>query len=421
MRILVLGSGAREHALSWKIAQNPTLDKIFFAPGNGGMAELGECVRLDPANPAEVAKFVEAQGIDLTVIGPEGPLVAGVADELASRGLPVFGPGRAGAQLEASKAWAKDLMSEAGVPTPDYGTFRNLAEARAFIAERMPPFVVKADGLAAGKGVLVCEDSASADAALRACLEQRAFGEAGDVVVVEEFLEGRELSMFCLSDGRDVLPLIEARDYKRAFDGDRGPNTGGMGAYSPVADASGVVETLRDLVFRPVIDALDARGIRYVGVLYAGLMLTKTGPKVLEFNARFGDPETQPLVRRLESDLVELLLSCVEGNLRHYRPRWHPEACVGVVVASRNYPESSPAGLPITGLDAANAVPGAVVFHAGTALRDGRTVTAGGRVVTVTALGRDLPAARDRAYEAAALVHFSGKRMRGDIAAHEEE
>jgi phosphoribosylamine--glycine ligase len=417
VRILVLGGGGREHALAWKLAKNPTVDKMFAAPGNAGLASLAECVQINPSDPGAVATFAEDQGIDLTVVGPEAPLVSGVADEMMTRGLPVFGPTRAGARLESSKSWAKDLMLRAGVPTARSGAFTAVGDALEFIDTMSAPYVVKADGLAAGKGVLICEARAAAETALRLCLDQRVFGDAGATVVVEEYLEGAELSVFCLTDGRDVLPLIEARDFKRAYDGDEGPNTGGMGAYSPVPDSSPIVPSLRSLVFEPIVSGMEAAGIRYVGVLYAGLMLTKTGPKVLEFNARFGDPEAQVIIPRLESDLGELLLASVEGNLSHYAPRWTPRSCVGVVLASANYPEASPAGFEIRGLDEAAAMPDVAVFHAGTALRGAKPVTAGGRVLAVTALGDDVVAARERAYEAASVIEFEGKRFRSDIAA----
>ena len=412
MRVLVLGSGAREHALTWGIAKNPSIDKMFAAPGNAGLAQLAECVSLDVNDPDAVAEFAEAQGIDLTVIGPEAPLVSGVADEFLTRGLPVFGPTRAGARIESSKSWAKSLMERADVPTALSGTFTNVVEALTFVASMAPPYVVKADGLAAGKGVMICATQDEAAHAIRACLVDRAFGEAGSTIVVEEFLEGEELSVFCLTDGRHVLPLVEARDFKRAYDGDSGPNTGGMGAFSPVpaSDAGDLATT----VFRPVVRALEEEGIRYVGVLYAGLMLTAEGPKVLEFNARFGDPETQVVIPRLESDLAEMLLACAEGNLGVYAPRWSKDACVGVVLASKDYPESSPLGLPIRGLDG---VRDAVVFHAGTKLEGATPVTSGGRVLTVSALGSTIAEARGRAYDAAARITFDGVRMRNDIAA----
>jgi phosphoribosylamine--glycine ligase len=415
--VLVLGSGAREHALAWKLAQNPTVDKIVAAPGNGGIAAIAECVSIDPADREAVAAFAESNGIDLTVIGPEQPLVDGVADELMQRGMMVFGPTRAGARIEASKSWAKELMERAGVPTARSGSFRTVGESLVFLESLHAPYVVKADGLAAGKGVLICEDAIEAEKAIRACLQDRTFGEAGSTIVIEEFLNGAELSVFGITDGRDVLQLVEARDFKRAFDGDEGPNTGGMGAFSPVPDGTAHTASLNETVFAPIVRALESEGIRYVGVLYAGLMLTDQGPKVLEFNARFGDPETQVVIPRLASDLGELLLACCEGNLGYYKPVWRSEACVGVVVASARYPDSSPTGFAIGGLDDAASMDDVHVFHAGTRREADRVVTNGGRVLTVSALGGTIADARDRAYEAADRISFEGARMRRDIAA----
>ena len=416
MRILVLGGGAREHALVWKLAQNATVDKMFSAPGNAGIASVAECVTLDATDPPAVASFVDDKGIDLTVVGPEAPLVAGVADELAAHGMKVFGPSKAGALLESSKAWAKDLMRDAGVPTAAWGTFTAVGEAMVFVDSLAAPYVVKADGLAAGKGVLICETRIEAEKAVRAVLEDQVFGDAGERVVIEEFLDGVELSAFAITDGHDVIQLTEARDFKRAFDRDDGPNTGGMGAFSPVPGTSDVAGSLMDAVFRPTVRELERRGIRYVGVLYAGLMVGAGGAKVLEFNARFGDPETQVIIPRLASDLGEMLLACCEGNIERYVARWRPEACVGVVLASANYPDSSPLGFEVRGVGAAESDPDVTVFHAGTRMQDGAPVTSGGRVLTVTALGPTLADARERAYTAAEKITFEGARMRRDIA-----
>jgi phosphoribosylamine--glycine ligase len=416
MRVLILGGGGREHALAWKLAQNATVDKLFASPGNAGIASLAECVTLDANDPSVVADFVESKRIDLTVIGPEAPLVAGVADELAARGMRAFGPTRAGARIESSKAWAKELMRAAGVPTASWGTFERSADAMAFVEGIAAPYVVKADGLAAGKGVMICETENEAEKAVRAIVDDRVFGAAGERVVIEEYLEGVELSAFAITDGHDVVQLTEARDFKRAYDADDGPNTGGMGAFSPVPDDGDVARGLADLVFAPVVRRLEREGIRYVGVLYAGLMLTADGPRVLEFNARFGDPEAQVIIPRLAGDLGEMMLACSEGNVEHYVPRWRPESCVGVVVASANYPDTSPTGFPIRGLADAEAMSDVVVFHAGTRLQDGAPVTSGGRVLTVSALGATLAGARARAYDAASRITFEGARMRRDIA-----
>ena len=417
MRILVVGGGGREHALTWKLAQNPTVDKIFAAPGNAGIGEVAQCEPLDVTDPATVADFAEAHGIDLTVVGPEAPLVAGLADELSDRGLNVFGPSRAAARIEGSKAWAKEIMIKAGVPTARSETVTTLEDGLDALDRFGTPVVVKADGLAAGKGVTVAEDRGGAEQALRACLVDLAFGDAGTTVVIEEHLQGEELSILCLTDGRHVLPLVPAQDFKRIDDGDRGPNTGGMGSYSPVphAPADIVERTVKD-VFEPVVRTLGAAGAPYVGCLYGGLMLTADGPKVLEFNCRFGDPETQAVVPRLESDLGELLLACTEGNLSYYKPVWTSDACVAVVVASGGYPGSHRTGFPIEGLDDAAGLDGVEVFHAGTARREGTILTAGGRVLAVSALGADLEAARSRAYAAIEKIRFEGMHYRRDIA-----
>ncbi|MEX2554142.1 MAG: phosphoribosylamine--glycine ligase [Actinomycetota bacterium] len=417
MRVLVVGGGGREHALTWKLGQNPTVDKIFAVPGNPGIGEIAQCEPLDIADVDGLADFVDANGIDLTIVGPEAPLVAGLADELAARGHAVFGPSKAAARIEGSKAWAKQLMAKAGVPTARSETVATMEEGLAALDRFGSPVVVKADGLAAGKGVTVAESREAAEEALRICLVDQAFGEAGATVVIEEFLEGEELSILCLTDGRTVLPLVPAQDFKRAFDGDTGPNTGGMGAYSPVPQMpADVVDRAVREIFTPTVRALDEAGSRFVGCLYGGLMITADGPKVIEFNCRFGDPETQAIIPRLTSDLAELLLACVEGNLNLYRPRWTDDACVVVVLASGGYPGRYQTGVPIDGIDAVERMRGVEVFHAGTDRRKGRIVTAGGRVLGVSALGSDLAVARDRAYQAVASIRFDGMHYRKDIA-----
>ena len=417
MRILVVGGGGREHALTWKLAQNPTVDKIFAAPGNAGIEDVAECEALDVTKPPVIADFVEANGVDLTVVGPEAPLVAGLADELDERGLRVFGPSKAAARIEGSKAWAKEIMVKAGVPTARSETVSTLDEGLAALDRFDIPVVVKADGLAAGKGVTVAETRAGAEQALRECLVDMAFGEAGATVVIEEFLRGEELSILCLTDGRSVLPLVPAQDFKRARDGDQGPNTGGMGSYSPVPQAPADVTTRAvKEVFEPTVKAMDAAGAHYVGCLYAGLMLTADGPKVLEFNCRFGDPETQAIIPRLRSDLAELLLACTETNLSYYTPEWTSDASVVVVLASGGYPGHYPTGFPIDGLDEVSRMEGVEVFHAGTARRKRKIVTSGGRVLAVSGLGSDIASARARAYEAVGKIQFEGMQYRTDIA-----
>jgi phosphoribosylamine--glycine ligase len=418
MRVLVVGGGAREHALVWRMAQNPTIDKLFAAPGNAGIANDAECVPVAVDDVEQITDLVERKRIDLTVVGPELPLVAGLADELLARGRLVFGPTKDAARLEGSKSWAKSLCERYGIPAARSRTATTMDDAVEVLDEFEPPYVVKADGLAAGKGVAIVEDRGQALAWLRAVLEERAFGAAGATVVIEEFLSGTEVSAFALSDGRDVLPLAFAQDFKRVGDGDTGPNTGGMGAYSPVrfVDDATSDRILYDVLVRTV-RAMESEGARYSGVLFAGLMLTDAGPKVLEFNARFGDPETQVIVPRLGSDLAELCLACAEGNLALYKANLSPQACVTVVLASGGYPDAYETGFQIEGLDEAERVDGALVFHAGTAGRRGRVVTAGGRVLSVGALGDDVADARARAYEAVSRISFEGMRYRSDIAA----
>jgi phosphoribosylamine---glycine ligase len=417
VRILVVGGGGREHALTWKLAQNPTVDKIFAVPGNAGIGEVAQCEPLAIDDVDVLANFAESNGIDLTIVGPEAPLVAGLADELAERGFAVFGPSAKAARIEGSKAWAKEIMASAGVPAARGETVTTMEDGLAALERFGVPVVVKADGLAAGKGVTVAETREAAEEALRICLVDLAFGEAGARVVIEEFLEGEELSVLCLTDGRTVLPLVPAQDFKRAFDGDTGPNTGGMGSYSPVAHMpSDIVERSVKEIFTPTIRALEKHHAPFVGCLYGGLMVTADGPKVIEFNCRFGDPETQAIIPRLTSDLAELLLACVEGNLGLYKPRWTRDACVVVVLASGGYPGSYKTGVPIEGLDEVDRMHGVEVFHAGTAQRNGRVVTAGGRVLAVSGLGADLAAARERAYEAVGKIRFEGMHYRTDIA-----
>jgi phosphoribosylamine--glycine ligase len=422
MRVLVVGGGAREHALVWRIAQNPTIDKLFAAPGNAGIAKDAECVPVAVDDVTAIADLVERQRIDLTVVGPESPLVVGLADELLARGRLVFGPTRDAARIEGSKSWAKSLCERYGIPAARSRTAKTIDDAIDALDEFEPPYVVKADGLAGGKGVAIVEDRDHAVASLRAALEQRAFGAAGATVVIEEFLSGTEVSAFALCDGRDVLPLAFAQDFKRAGDADTGPNTGGMGAYSPVPfiDDATADRILYEVLVRTV-RALESEGARYSGVLYAGLMLTDEGPKVLEFNARFGDPETQVVVPRLGSDLAELCLACAEGNIALYKANLSPQSCVTVVIASGGYPDEYESGFEITGLEEAERVEGALVFHAGTGERRGRVVTAGGRVLSVGALGEDVADARARAYEAVSRISFEGMRYRNDIAANAAE
>ncbi len=422
MRVLVVGGGGREHALVWRLAKNPTIDRLFAAPGNAGIRREAVCFPIEADDVKALVACVEREGIDLTVVGPEAPLVAGLADELAARGLRVFGPSREAARIEGSKAWAKELCERHGIATARSGSFTKMKPALAYLEGLDPPYVVKADGLAAGKGVTVAEDRAAAVAALEACVVDRAFGDAGARVVIEEFLVGEEVSAFALTDGREVLPLVVAQDFKRVADGDAGPNTGGMGAYSPVPFVSDALASrIWDEIVVRAVRGMESEGVRYQGVLYAGLMLTDEGPRLLEFNCRFGDPETEVMVPRLRSDLGELLLACVEGNLSNYKALWSPEFCVSVVAASGGYPGSYETGFEVRGLAEAEKVEGVTVFHAGTEERRGKVITSGGRVLSVSGLGATLADARARAYEACALISFEAMHYRRDIAERVEE
>ena len=417
MRVLLVGSGGREHALAWKLAQSPSVDVLLAAPGNAGIEDVADCRPVQVDDVAGLVELAERESVDLVVVGPEAPLVAGLVDELDVRAIPAFGPTSAGARIEGSKVWAKELCLALGLPTARSETFTDARLAEEYLGELSAPYVVKADGLAGGKGVTVAQTRGEAVAALDAALVSGRFGEAGARVLVEEFLEGREVSALALTDGETVIPLAPAQDFKRADDGDQGPNTGGMGVYSlvPFVDET-LWETVSREILEPAVRGLRDRGIRYRGVLYAGLMLTLEGPKVLEFNCRFGDPETQAVIPRLDSDLAELLAAAATGTLGDSKVVWRPEACVTVVVASGGYPETYRTGMPIEGLDQASAVTEATVFHAGTMRQEGRVVTAGGRVLAVSALGKDLAEARERAYEAASLISFEGMHHRTDIA-----
>jgi phosphoribosylamine--glycine ligase len=393
------------------------VDRVVTAPGNAGIADVARCEAVPADDVAAQVALAQHERADLVVVGPEAPLVAGLVDALAGRGIAAFGPTAAGARIEGSKAWAKELCLRHGIPTGRADITDDVTRAIMLLDAFEPPYVVKADGLAAGKGVTVAATRDEAVRAIEACLVDRAFGPAGDRVVIEEHLDGREISLLALTDGDSVVPLEPAQDFKRAGDGDAGPNTGGMGAFSPVpfVDA-GTRHRIVEEILEPTVRALRAEGVDYRGVLYAGLMLTAEGPRVLEFNARFGDPETQAVVPRLDADLGEVLQACAEGRLHEAKVAWLPEACVTVVLASGGYPGEYRSGLPIRGLDRAGNLDKTVAFHAGTTVRDGTVVTAGGRVLAVSALGKDLAEARGRAYEAASLISFEGMHRRTDIA-----
>jgi phosphoribosylamine--glycine ligase len=415
MNVLVIGAGGREHALCWALSASPLLTKLYCAPGNPGIAEVAECVALDPSDHQSVIDFCRKTGIELVVIGPEAPLVAGLGDDLGAAGIRYFGPTRAGAQLEGSKGFTKDICRDANIPTAAYARFTDAAAAKAYIATQSLPIVIKADGLAAGKGVTIATTRAEAEAAVDACLTG-AFGAAGNEIVVEEFLQGEEASFFALCDGATALPLVSAQDHKRVGDGDTGPNTGGMGAYSPapIMTEEMTARVMREII-TPTVKAMAARGTPFKGVLFAGLMITPTGPKLIEYTVRFGDPETQVLMLRLKSDLLAALLATADGVLAHFDLRWSDDAALTVVMAANGYPGKPLKGTEIKGLDAARAMPGVEIFHAGTA-RDGvRLIADGGRVLNICGRGENIAQARDAAYTAIAGIDWPGGFYRKDI------
>jgi phosphoribosylamine--glycine ligase len=417
-RVLVTGSGGREHALAWKLSQSPQIEKIYAAPGNSGTAQLGENVAIAAEDVEKLVEFAKANRIDFTIVGPDDALAAGVVDAFQKAGLKIFGPPAAAARLESSKAFAKEFMRRHGIPTADYREFTDCAEALEFCRSAKYPLVVKADGLALGKGVIIAQNLAEAEGAVRMCLEDGAFGAAGKRIVVEEFLEGVECSIHALVAGSSYLLLPDCRDHKKAFDGNLGPNTGGMGTISP---SGSVDEALRERICREVLDpflaGIQKDGIAFRGMLFPGLMLTAEGPKVLEFNCRWGDPETQVLVRRLSSDLLPLLEATADGTLAKESPEWDARVAVCVILASGGYPGSYKKGQVISGLDAAGELEGVKIFHAGAKAVDGQILTNGGRVLGVTALGADLDEARRQGYLAADRIFFDGIQRRNDIGA----
>lgn len=417
MRVLLVGGGGREHALGWKLAQSGTITDLIAVPGNPGFAQIGACVPgIDILDPTAIVDLALANAIDLVVIGPEAPLAAGVVDSLTSAGIRAFGPTKAGAQLESSKAFAKTIMKRAGVPTADWRAFTDVDEAINYLETIEGPYVVKADGLAYGKGVLVTEDLIAAQGWARLCIAGE-FGDAGATVVIEEYLPGQEVSIFAICDGTRAVALEPARDYKRHRDGSRGPNTGGMGCYSPV---DGLPEDLVDRtineIIHPVLTEVAKDGIEYRGFLYAGLVLTEDGPKVLEFNCRLGDPETQVLLSRLDEDLLELLASAAEGYLPEGPLQWHDTATVDVVLTAAGYPDNPETGRAISGVAEVNSIPNVQVFHANTKRTAEGLITAGGRVLNIVASGPSIGAARALAYDAASHIHFGGIHYRRDIA-----
>ena len=423
MKVLLLGSGGRESALAWALSRSAQLTQLVVAPGNPGIEELAPIEPCDIEDPAAVTALVRRLGTELLVVGPEAPLVAGVADAVREAGVPVFGPSAAAARIEGSKAYAKQLMERAQIPTAAWRSFTDPAAAMTYLDELGPPYVIKADGLAAGKGVVVTSDRDEARSAIEGCLVERRFGDAGSSIVIEEFLDGQEASLIAFTDGQNVAPCEPAQDYKRVNDDDRGPNTGGMGSYSPVpACPPDLTERIVEEVLQPLVRQTAADGAPFVGALYAGLALTSKGPKVIEFNARFGDPETQALLPRLRSDFAELAMLCATGGLGAQQAlEWSPDACISVVLASGGYPDKHETGFEISGLERAGAQEGVAVFHAGTRAEGDRIVTAGGRVLALSATGPTFSEARSRAYAAADLIEFEGKHLRSDIALRAEQ
>jgi len=415
MNVLLIGSGGREHALAWALAASPLIGKLVCAPGNAGIAAVATCVSLDPADHAAVIRFCRDNTIDFVVVGPEAPLVAGLADAVADAGIKVFGPSKAAAQLEGSKGFTKDLCREFSIPTGAYGRFADARAAKDYLASQKLPIVIKADGLAAGKGVVIAETAAAAQAAVDACFDG-AFGAAGAEIVIEEFLEGEEASVFALCDGEHVLLLASAQDHKRVGDGDTGPNTGGMGAYSPAPVMTPeMTGRVMDEIIRPTVRGMAARGTPFKGVLFLGVMITKDGPKLYEYNVRFGDPECQVLMMRLKSDLLAALLATVDGVLGTFDLRWQEDVALTVVMAAKGYPGDYAKGTEIRGIDAARKLPGVEVFHAGTRRDDDRLLANGGRVLTVTARGKTVAEAQRRAYEAVRAIDWPDGFYRTDI------
>lgn len=418
MKVLVIGSGGREHALVWKLSRSPRVEKVYCAPGNAGTAEMGENVPIGSGKIEELCDFARKEQVDLTVVGPELPLVAGIVDLFESRGLKIVGPEKRAAALEGSKIFAKEFMKRHGIPTADFRVFEEAGAARRFIEGRGGPLVVKADGLAGGKGVFVCATAEQGLAAVETIMEKKIFGAAGERILVEDFLAGEEASFLAFCDGEKVLPFPSSQDHKRLFDGDRGPNTGGMGAYSPAPVVTPELSrTVMETVMVPTVRAMATEGSPYRGVLYAGLMITAGRVWVLEFNVRLGDPEAQPLLCRMESDLVPVLEACRQGSLERVRPHWRSEAAVCVVMASRGYPGPVEKGKTITGTEEAGALAGVTVFHAATARHRGALITDGGRVLGVTGLGPDLASAVALTYKAVGRISWDGVAYRRDIGA----
>jgi len=417
MKVLVIGGGGREHAVVWKLSQSKHIDKIFCCPGNAGISEMAECISLDDSNFDALIDFVKYEGIDFTIVGPEAPLSKGIVDVFEKNSRKIVGPNKRAAQLEGSKVFSKDLMRLCGIPTAEYKVFTSYLHAEDYVRMKGAPIVIKADGLAAGKGVLVAETVAEAVAALKLIMKDRAFGDAGDKVIVEECVKGEEASFMAFTDGKTILPMVSSQDHKRIFDGDKGPNTGGMGAYSPAPIIAPELESIvMEKVMKPAVKGLQSEGIKYKGILYAGLMIKDNKPSVLEFNCRLGDPETQPVLSRLKTDFVDVCLAIADEKLSSITLEWRPEPSVCVVIASKGYPGSYEKGKVIEGLNDVKKMDDVMVFHAGTTFKDNKIVTSGGRVLGVTALGKGIAEAKAKAYEAIEKIHFKGMQFRKDIA-----
>jgi phosphoribosylamine--glycine ligase len=415
VKVLVVGSGGREHTLVWKIAQSPKVDQIYSAPGNPGMKNIATCVNISVDDIKGLADFAEENSVDLTLVGPEAPLVAGIVDEFENRGLDIFGPGKEAAQIEGSKVFSKNLMKKYKIPTGDYRVFEKAQDAIDYINISDVPLVVKAEGLAAGKGVIIAQDRDEAKAAVESIMIDRAFGKSGNRIIIEEYLEGPEVTVLAFCDGKVAVPMVSSRDHKRIFDDNKGPNTGGMGAVSPApAYSAELSEVVEKNIIQRTVNAMANEGKPFKGILYTGLMLTKAGPKVLEYNCRFGDPETQVVIPRLKTDLIDIVKAVIKGNLIHTEIEWKEETAVCVVMASDGYPGHYEIGKPIKGLEEAEQK-GSIVFHAGTAVKNDAIVTSGGRVLGVTALGKEIHDARQKAYEAISQIHFEGMHYRKDI------
>ncbi len=419
MKILVIGGGGREHTLAWKIAQSPRVDKVFVAPGNAGTAAIAENLNIRPTDIEALGKVAKEKNIDLVLVGPESPLASGIVDYFNSLGIPIFGSTKAATQIESSKVFAQNLMEKYGIPYPKGAVFSSYSEARKYLGQQKPPVVVKADGLAAGKGVIIANSMVEANKALSDIMEAKIFGSAGDKVIIDECLTGREVSLIAFTDGETVSPMLPACDYKKTGDGDQGPNTGGMGSYCPPGFFSAeLIEKATNTILLPTVRAMANEGMPYKGVLYAGLMIVNGEPLVLEFNARFGDPETQAVLPLLKTDLVDILLAVIQGNLDQLKIEWSSDACVGVVMASAGYPGSYKTGFPIKGLDKVDK--DVVIFHAGTKLgNDGIIYTNGGRVLTVASTGKDMAEAQGKVYRNLPSIHFEGCYYRKDIALRE--